>query len=128
MQGGVAGAVSIHNQTTTPFTSGVSVPPNALGTSPICAFPLYGKNIQMLAPVKKLLLWFSTLEIAPGSAVAQAYGPGILVNFADAHTRAIEFDINAGWNWGNFSWAEQVPAFTDIVRLLVVPYQLHSSA
>ncbi|MDC0678446.1 hypothetical protein [Sorangium atrum] len=89
--------------------------------APLCAFPLFGKNLQILVPLQRVLLMFSTVPIAPGTAIERSYGPGILVEREGADERAITFDINASWSWGGFAWAQQVPASADIVPLLVVP-------
>jgi hypothetical protein len=37
---------------------------------------------------------------------------------------SLGYDINAGWSWGGFSWAQEVPAGTGLVPLLIEPPQL----
>lgn len=121
---GWAGAISIHNTTTTQFTCGLGGPSE--DPEPTCAFPLYGDHLQRIVPLPKVLLMFSTQPLAPGTvidgtttAARTSVGPSVLVDLASGSDRAVSFDINTGWSWGGFSWARQIPAGTDLVPLLI---------
>ena len=117
------------NTTTTQFTCGISAKQNG-NFSPLCAFPLHGENLQTIIPIDKVLLFFSTRALNAGTvigphfasfSVLAAYGPGILVHVAEGNNRDVSYDINQGWRWGGFSWAQQVAANQDLVSLLIEP-------
>lgn len=112
--------ILILNRTQTPFTCGISQ--NREGeAAPACAFPLYGNGLQIIAPLPKVLLMFSTSRYEPGAVAGVATGPGVLVDMAGATERALGFDINAGWSWGGATWGAAVPAGTRLTPLLVEP-------
>jgi hypothetical protein len=133
--GGSPTAVSILNQTSTQFTCGISSPVYG-SVNPVCAFPLYGNGLQGIVPLEQVLLMFSTLSIPPGSVIGppseealsspqltllDAYSQGIMIDMTDApgNARSVSYDINTGWSWGGYSWAQQVPAGTNLVPLLI---------
>ncbi|WP_375758376.1 hypothetical protein [Corallococcus exercitus] len=116
---GMPGAISIVNQTQTPLTCGISLLSGG-ASAPIAAFPLYGNGLQLLVPVKRVLLMFSTVPLEPGTALRRSCGPGVLMDFSDARTRGLSFDLNTGWDWGGQGWARAVPAGSDLAPLLIV--------
>ncbi|GMU03508.1 hypothetical protein KH5H1_76300 [Corallococcus caeni] len=116
---GVQGALSIVNQTQAPLTCGLSLRSGG-ASAPIAAFPLYGNGLQLLVPVKRVLLMFSTVPIEPGTPLRRSCGPGVLMDFSDAPTREISFDLNTGWDLRGKSWARTIPAGSDLVPLLIV--------
>ncbi|HKX29368.1 MAG TPA: hypothetical protein VJ302_16850, partial [Blastocatellia bacterium] len=63
-------AISVLNTTTTPFTCGLA---EGSAASPLCAFPLYGNNLQTITPLEKILLLFSTEPTDPGTVVSTFY-------------------------------------------------------
>lgn len=115
---GIAGAVSVLNQTTTQFASGIC---QADGGAPVCALPLFGKNLIAVSPTEKVLLTLSAQPARTGTVFERSYAPSILVDLAGATARAVEYDVNGGWSWGNGVWAEELPALTDLVPILVEP-------
>jgi hypothetical protein len=119
--GGTPGAISVHNRTTTPFTSGISQRQAATtGTAaPIVAFQLYGQNLQTIVPLERVLLVFATAPLAPGTPVERSPGLGLLVDVSGAHDRAVAYDINAGWSWGEAPWAHEVPAGAALAPVLI---------
>jgi len=119
--GGVADAIAILDRTTTAFACGPALPCNGAPTSPICAFPLYGNNVQVFGPVLRVLLLFSTTDAPPGLPVRTAWGPGILIDFESADTRQVTFDLNDAWGWDGGAWAKTVDALDDVVPLLMLP-------
>jgi hypothetical protein len=118
-QSGTPQAIDIANQTTTQFTCGISQS-NPLGViTPMCAFTLYGNFTDVIAPIEKVLLMFSTLPINTGTVVEQSYSPALLIDLTAENSRTVAFDINKGWSWGGGSWAQGYAANTDLVPLLI---------
>lgn len=114
--------ISILNQTSTPFTCGISQQqPN--GTyNPICAFNLFGHNLDVIVPIEQVYLMFSSLPIHTGTVVEQSYGPGILINLSGSSTQSVSYDINGGWTWPDeASWAAMYPPNQNLVPLLIQP-------
>lgn len=118
VQGGTSGAISIHNETQTQFTSGISQVVEGKA-SPLCAFPQYGGNLNVMAPIQKVLLMFSTLPVNTGTVIYQAYSSGGLFDLTGVTERHVSFDINKGWSWGGGAWGRQVQANADLVPLLI---------
>ncbi|AUX43503.1 uncharacterized protein SOCE26_049520 [Sorangium cellulosum] len=122
VQGGTPGAISILNQTTTQFACGISQVQDVGGTptaTPLCAFPLYGNGLDVMAPIELVLLSFATLQINTGTVIYKAFSQGILIHLTGVTERAVSFDINKGWSWGGGSWAQTVQASADIAPLLI---------
>ena len=126
--GGRPDAVSIRNTLTTQLTCGVSQYQHLDNApKPFCAFPLYGLQEDVMVPIEKVLLMFSTTPINTGDpieqahnpAILQAYSPSILIDLTDATMRNVNYDINNGWSWGGNSWARQISVDQDLVPLLV---------
>jgi hypothetical protein len=117
--GGPAQAISVYNTTKTQFTCGISQEAADGSTNPMCAFPLYGQQLDVIAPIEKVLLTFSTLPVNTGTVIEQAYAPGILVDLTSSNQRSVSYDINEGWSWGGYSWAQSVAANEDLIPLLI---------
>jgi hypothetical protein len=113
-------AISIMNTTTTAFTCGVSMEQNGV-FNPLCAFPLYGNGLDIIAPIQKVLLMFSTLPVDTGTVIEQAFSPGIFIDLTADNQRSVTFDINLGWSWGGGSWGQQIPASSNLIPFLVEP-------
>jgi hypothetical protein len=118
-QSGTPQAIDIANQTTTQFTCGISQSNPVGAVTPMCAFTLYGNFTDVIAPIEKVLLMFSTLPINTGTVVEQSYSPALLIDLTAENSRTVAFDINQGWNWGGGSWAQAYAANTDLVPLLI---------
>lgn len=118
-QSGTAHAIDIANQTTTQFTCGISQSNPQGVVAPMCAFTLYGNFTDVIAPIEKVLLMFSTLAINTGTVVEQAYSPALLIDLTAENSRNVAFDINLGWSWGGGSWAQAYASNTDLVPLLI---------
>ncbi|MFT3769744.1 MAG: hypothetical protein QM820_30270 [Minicystis sp.] len=123
--GSMPGQLAIDNQTTSPFTCGISQPHHVDGdedaSTPVCAFPLYGLHSQVFTPVAKVLLLFATDPIAPGTPVERAFAPGLLIDFSDAAARAVSYDINTGWSADSAVWATPVANQALLAPLLIEP-------
>jgi hypothetical protein len=122
------GTISIQNTTSTPFTCGVGGGLSGDAAAPLCAFPLNGNSLEVVTPLDKIMLMFSTQLIAPGTVIDDFYGaplssfgPGVLIDLASANQRTLSYDINTGWSWGGYNWAREVPAGTNLVPLLIEP-------
>jgi hypothetical protein len=116
---GTPSAISIHNLTETEFRCGISeIQPDG-GVTPMCVFPLFGGNLDIIAPIAKILLMFSSTPVRTGTVVFQSYGRGLLIDLTGAQSREVAYDVNAGWSWGGGAWAQQVPASAELVPLLI---------
>jgi hypothetical protein len=118
-QQGVPLAISIYNETTTEFTCGISQRLADGTTSPMCAFPLYGQGLDVIAPIEQVLIMFSTLPVNLGTVIEQAYSPAILIDLTGDNSREVAYEINQGWSWGGEPWAQAVKAKADLVPLLI---------
>ncbi|MDK4706399.1 hypothetical protein PH562_29420 [Rhizobium sp. CNPSo 4062] len=127
--GGPPSKISIANTTSIPFTSGFA---RSFATSetpiPIYAAPLYGNQTNVAVPLPKILLLFTTAAIKPGEMLeslamrflpAASYSSSLLVTASQAQIRELSYDINLGWNWGSYSWAELVAANADFAKVLI---------
>jgi hypothetical protein len=137
---GAPGAISIANSSSSPYACGLSVQSNG-AFAPICAFPLYGGNTQVITPLLKVALMFSTAAMPPGNVLAPrpksptgsgvrteeaSFSHALLVDLQDAPggSRSVAYDINGGWSWGNETWASMV---TDLVSALIQPDDVDGS-
>ncbi len=118
-QSGTPQAIEIANETTTQFTCGISQSNPQGQVTPMCAFTLYGNFTDVIAPIEKVLLMFSTLAINTGTVVEQSCSPALLIDLTAENTRTVSFDINQGWSWGGGSWAQNYAANTQLVPLLI---------
>jgi len=119
VNGGNPVAISILNQTTTQYTCGISQAATGGATTPLCAFPLFGGNMDVMAPISKVLLMFSSAAVNTGTVIQQAYSPGIFIDLTANNNVAVSYDINKGWSWGGASWAQSVVANQDMAPLLI---------
>ncbi len=124
---GPASQITVTNTTQTQFTSGFARP-NAGKSVPIFAVPLYGNQTNVASASPKILLNFSTKKFEPGTVVQSfvptsttlaVYSPSLLVTATDSGTRQVAYDINAGWNWGDYIWAEEISANADLEKVLI---------
>lgn len=115
---GQRGALSILNQTTEKYACGIS---EVVGgeSNPLCAFPLNGKGLDVMAPIQKVLLMFATDIVNTGTVIYQAFSEAILIDLTAQNSRGVAFDINLGWDYGNASWAKSIEASSELTPLLV---------
>ncbi|MDP1664187.1 MAG: hypothetical protein Q8L79_03595 [Methylobacter sp.] len=129
---GNPGDVSIANQTTTEFTCGIMqeqiINGNPSAFVPYCAFPLNGLNLQEIRPLNKILLMFATAKTNTGTVVADnaesttppgANGPGIIIDFSAMSSCTVTYDVNLGWDWDDYAWAQQIPANENLTPWLI---------
>jgi hypothetical protein len=118
--GGTANAISIANQTNTQMVCGVSQLQDVTNTStPLCAFPLYGNALDVMAPIELVMLEFATAVVNTGTVVYQAFSQAILVDLTVQSQIAVTFDINNGWSANGSPYAQFYPAGTNIAPLLL---------
>ncbi|HST52101.1 MAG TPA: hypothetical protein VLJ61_08830 [Pyrinomonadaceae bacterium] len=113
-------AISILNTTDTPYTCGISQLQQGV-YNPLCGFPLYGGGLDVMVPIEKVVLTFSTLQVNTGTVIEQAYTSSIFIDLTSENTRNVNFDINQQWSWGGGSWAQQIPAGTSFNPFLIEP-------
>lgn len=121
--------ISIANTTAGRFTSGFARAVSGEGVPiPIYAVPLSGNQTNVAAPLPKVLLQFTTADLRPGTLVERfamrlfamaSYSPSLLVSAAENEVRELSYDINAGWDWGAYSWAQIIPANADLAKVLI---------
>jgi hypothetical protein len=116
---GTPSAISIHNLIDNEFRCGISEQQPDGGITPICVFPLFGGNLDIIAPIAKILLMFSSTPVRTGTVVFQSYGRGLLIDLTGVQSREVTYDVNTGWSWGGGAWARQVPASAALVPLLI---------
>lgn len=115
---GTEGMISIENLTTTQVTCGISEVVD--GTAqPLCAFPLYGNGLDAIIPIQKVMFTFSTNTVNTGTVIEKAYSQSILIDLTSKTNREVSFDINEGWSWGGFAWAQAIRPSTNVVPLLI---------
>ncbi len=117
---GTANAISILNKTSTPFTCGISQMQGSVAT-PLCAFPLNGNMLDVIAPIELIILMFATTTIDTGSVVYQAFSQGILLDLTSEPTTPCSFDINNGWAWGGGPNGQAIQAQANLVPFLIQP-------
>lgn len=119
--GGTPAAISILNATSRPFTCGISEQQGSNPPTPLCAFPLYGNGLDVIAPIEKVLLTFATNQVNTGTVIEKAYAPGYLIDLTGApdQQRQVSFDINLGWSNDGGTWAQQVAANQSLLPLLI---------
>ncbi len=118
--GGPPLGIGVLNRTQTQFACGVAIS-QSTGAPPLpyCAFPLYGSTMQAFVPLPRVLLLFSTVVVLPGTAVSKAFNNGVLIHLDSSPQRSLNFDINEGWSWGGYAWAQSVSPNDDLVKLLI---------
>lgn len=127
--GGPLSKITIANTTATYFTSGFARSFSASEESiPIYAAPLYGNQTNVAVPLPKILLLFTTADVKPGELMerlvmkflpAASYSSSLLVTADQAHARELTYDINAGWSWGSYSWAQVLSSDADPSKVLI---------
>ena len=88
--------------------------------APLCAVALHGQDLKVIELTTKVLLLFSGSHAESGTIVDRSQGPGVMVDYADAPKRSLNFDLDKGWSWDRAAWAQSVPPGTDLKSLLCV--------
>lgn len=117
-QGDTARGIEILNGTTSPVTCGISEVVQGQA-KPLCAFPLYGKGLDAMVPIQKVMLSFATKQVNTGTVIEKAYSESLLIDLTSASQRTVNFDINTGWSWGGYAWGQPIPANSDVTPILI---------
>jgi hypothetical protein len=117
-QQGPASAISIFNQSSMQWTCGI-LEMFAGSAAPVCALPSFGRMLNVIAPIEKVLLMFATAILSTGTVLVRSYAPGVLVDLTSAQKRSVSFDMNNGWSWDGGSWASPVAPQEDLVPILI---------
>jgi hypothetical protein len=117
---GVGGSITVNNQGTKPYTTGISSLVDG-GFSTLCAFPLHGKNADIMVPKEKVLLMFSRSTIETKTVIERSLGSGLLIDLTGVKNRSVSFHIDKGWNWGakKETWGVEIPANSELNPLLI---------
>lgn len=95
--GGTENAISLNNETTSPFaSSGISQVIDGTA-NPLCAFPLNGLNMNVYAPIELVLLEFATTPVDTGTVIYQSFSQAALFNLTTEPDISIAYDLNKGW-------------------------------
>ncbi|XXY45564.1 hypothetical protein WME91_36735 [Sorangium sp. So ce269] len=120
--GGTQNAISIANQTTKQMLCGISQVQLVGGgpvATPLCAFPLYGTMMDVIAPIEVVLLEFATTAVNTGTVIFQAFSQAALINLTSEPEVSVSFDINSGWNANGDPNVQLFPAGTNLAPLLL---------
>jgi hypothetical protein len=116
--GGTDNAISILNQGSMPWTAGISQMNNG-AAQPMCAIPLYGNMMDVIAPIEKVLLMFASNTVNTGTVIYNSISQGCFIDLTSSQNRQVNFDINQGWSWGSGTWATSVAPNAELVPLLI---------
>jgi hypothetical protein len=120
---GTASAISLNNEASAQWTSGISQLTGDGTPSPMVALPLYGNMLEVIAPIEKVLLMFASPTVNTGTVIYKSYSSGVLVDLTGAPgnppTRTVIFDLNDGWSWGDQGWGTPVQAQADLIPFLI---------
>ncbi|MFI9588438.1 hypothetical protein ACIHCQ_43210 [Streptomyces sp. NPDC052236] len=95
---GNPGTITVQNMTTTQFSCGLAQPSPIGGQpTPVCAFPLYGLNRDLITPVEKIALVFAAEPYQQGEVIEGSIGPAVLVDLTQDTTVNTAYNINTGW-------------------------------
>jgi|1186.fasta_scaffold08804_2 hypothetical protein len=117
--GGPAGAISVVNSTSNPFSCGISQLQSDGTYAPLAAFPLFGNNEDEMVPVEKVFLMFASDTVDTGTVIEKSFGSGILIDLTGAATRSVSYDLNASWSDNQGTWGTVFPPNTSLVPLLI---------
>jgi hypothetical protein len=87
----------------------------------MCAFNLYGLQLDVVAPIQQVMFMFATDQIETGTVIQKAFSTGLKIDLTNAphNKRAVGFEINKGWSWDGEPWGSLVPANANLVPLLI---------
>lgn len=119
VKGSVPTAIELLNTAASEWPSAGISQMQAGKANPLCAFPLYGNQMDVIAPIEKVLFMFATNQVDTGTVIFQAFTQGVLIDLTSDNQRGVSYDINQGWSWGGFNWAQSIPPTTNLVPFLI---------
>jgi hypothetical protein len=115
---GTSGAISLNNTTKTPFLCGIGTIADDTFT-PNCAFDLFGMTKDIITPIEKVVLMFTTEQLNTGTVVEQAYTEAIQIDLTKEPSRIIGYEINDSWN--NYEASDTIIGTGDsLVKYVIV--------
>ena len=127
--GGESDGITIDNQSTRLFTTGLSQM-NATGSmTPTCAFPLHGTNSDVIVPEEQVLLLFSSQTVQTGAVIEKAFSEGLLFDMTGLQNGSVSvsYDIDGGWDFGTQTICTNVLFEDPLLPLLINPQQSRST-
>jgi hypothetical protein len=121
VNGGTAGMISILNETNKRFTCGIKQRQSSGEITMLCAFPLFGENLDTIVPIQKVLLMYATQTVNTGTVLFKAFSSGVMIDLTGKNQRTVKYHIDGGWSWDGGSWGQKVRANDDLVPLLIQP-------
>ncbi|MET0753123.1 MAG: hypothetical protein ABWZ66_07110 [Pyrinomonadaceae bacterium] len=119
---GSADHINIRNGGTKEMTCGIGQKVNDK-LSPLCALPLFGKDLRDVMPSEKILLEFDYGIRPIGKVVEKVWTKSILINFAKSKEKqvSVSYNINTGWDAQNAVWAKISSDAIEIAKILNEP-------
>lgn len=120
--GGRSGAITVFSQQQTEWLCGMTQSMNGSAPTPICAFPLYGSQADLMEPYETVVLMFASGQVATGTVVEEAISSSITLTLSGAApTIAVSFDMNLGWDGNGNPNATVNPLPINLAEVLIVP-------
>ncbi|KAA0582301.1 hypothetical protein FZ983_07380 [Azospirillum sp. B21] len=121
--GGTSGAVSVYDNSSNPYTTGLSQAANGGPATPLCALSLLGQTTDVIVPIEYVLLMFATQTVDTGTVLYNAYTQSIAVDLtgAPANSRSVSYVVNQGWQTDGATWATVYPPNAALKPLLINP-------
>ncbi len=117
--GGVPNSMAVVNNSSSPYTTGISQEDPNGNYAPLCAFNLNGGGMVVtFTPVEKVLLMFATAVIDTGSVIEQAFSQGALIDLTGTPSRTVSFAANDGW--APEPYVTIIPPLSPLDPLLIV--------
>ncbi len=137
VSGGTAGAVTVTNSDNVSYLCGLSqAEGDQQAVAPYCAATIYPGFAETFYPVDKVLLAFSSADVAQGEYIAYlADSPAsqpaavtgrataifglsmLLVDLSASDSRTVSYSIDQGWS--NGVWAKQYASATSLSSILI---------
>jgi hypothetical protein len=112
--------IYIASGATTGYRCGLAAKFDNRAVQPFCAFELYAQGLVTMKPVRAIFVMWAPSAYDPGVYMRQSLGPGLFVNFDDAMTRAVTYDITQSWQCSSAAWAQTVAVTADLTQTLIL--------
>ena len=144
LNNGAKMGISIKSDADRIFTCGLAQKQESSPSeAPYCAFPLYPGFTQVIMPLDKIMLFFSTANIVTGTVVTGSFldlidnavsavqqksmvvvekitiSPGILIDIAALEDPEVNFNFTKGWTWQPGINAQKISSTDNLVPLLI---------
>ncbi|MFB9845027.1 hypothetical protein [Mucilaginibacter ginsenosidivorans] len=120
--GGRDGAITVFSQQSNEWICGMTQSMNGSAPTPICAFPLFGSQADLMEPYETVVLMFASGQVATGTVVEEAISSSVTITLSGAAPSvAVAFDMNLGWNTSGNPYAVVNPLPINLAETLIVP-------